>query len=467
MTERSTYPLLGAIQAMNLLEAMERPGCPLCRCVWKSEHQNQNWYVNDGAVDERTLERVKRALGFCGWHTITLTLLEGDAFLWSHLGTTLLYEHLLHYRMLSALQRAASASSRQAASSALWRLALLRLRWELAPRERCPACRDDARAEEEQVAAFAEAWAFHAPLRTHYAASAGLCLPHLVAVKERLWNMKSLEAPAVILPVLFLPIQRQILRLSERLNPPANPEDLDAAMRVLFGAKTALWAEQRSRLHLERPQMRLRCPACSAVDAQMRNELETLLAQPTLPPLCAWHGWLCCQSSFSEHPDLTALVSRTLAARLDALGEGAASSAASTAPASSPCAICSWLQRQEAAIVQEWWQQWCTTQASPTTARVCLPHGRLLLKQCTTPDAFRDVTSTIQSNAEQLAGRLAGYAEHCSESEQGNMLPQEREVWQESTWWFGGLPAAEALLELAEPTSTDGKEQARVERGRR
>jgi len=96
---------LAEFQQTTLQECMQQPGCPLCRAVWKMDAARFGWYVNDGVLDEETQRHVVRAVGFCAPHAIYLSLIEGNDFLWSHLGSCMVYIHVIEYALLPDLER--------------------------------------------------------------------------------------------------------------------------------------------------------------------------------------------------------------------------------------------------------------------------------------------------------------------------------------------------------------------------
>ena len=83
---------------------MQREGCPLCRAVWNMDTARFAWYVNDGVLDEETRRNVVRALGFCTPHALYLSILEGGYFLWSHLGSCIVYLDVIKQALLPTLE---------------------------------------------------------------------------------------------------------------------------------------------------------------------------------------------------------------------------------------------------------------------------------------------------------------------------------------------------------------------------
>lgn len=96
---------LAEFQHTTLLHTLQQPGCPLCQAVWKMDAARFGWYVNDGVLDEETQRNVVRVIGFCGPHALYLSLIEGNDFLWSYLGSCMVYIHVIEYALLSDLER--------------------------------------------------------------------------------------------------------------------------------------------------------------------------------------------------------------------------------------------------------------------------------------------------------------------------------------------------------------------------
>ena len=95
---------LDEYQQAILQECMQREGCPLCRAIWNMDTARFAWYVNDGVLDEETRRNVVRALGFCTPHALYLSILEGGYFLWSHLGSCIVYLDVIKQALLPTLE---------------------------------------------------------------------------------------------------------------------------------------------------------------------------------------------------------------------------------------------------------------------------------------------------------------------------------------------------------------------------
>jgi len=160
----------------RLLEALDKPGCPVCRCVAEDGRRNLTALLYEHVTDAETRRRLRAAWGLCNWHTWMLPTL-GTA----RVGAAILYEDLLRVcaRRVSAL-----GGRRQS------RLGRFKRRWRLAtgsppPAERparraaCPVCTASRNSEGRYLETaldfirdpeFAEA----------YGRSTGLCMPHVL-----------------------------------------------------------------------------------------------------------------------------------------------------------------------------------------------------------------------------------------------------------------------------------------------
>ena len=104
---------LDEFQQMTLYECVRQQGCPLCRATWRMDAARFSWYVNDGVLDEETRRNVVRALGFCAPHALYLSLIEGNGFLWSHLGSCMVYVDVIKHALLPKLERVLSRSGQR------------------------------------------------------------------------------------------------------------------------------------------------------------------------------------------------------------------------------------------------------------------------------------------------------------------------------------------------------------------
>src|SRR5205823_3488452 len=141
-------------------------GCPLCRAIWRMDTTRFAWYVNDGVLDEETQGQVARALGFCAPHALSLSLLEGDDTLWSHLGSCMVYIHVIQYALLPQLQRFLASSGHRFLPPLMSKV-FSRLRHFFHP-DLCPLCFDHRQHETIYTQRFVEAFCSNVGFREMY-----------------------------------------------------------------------------------------------------------------------------------------------------------------------------------------------------------------------------------------------------------------------------------------------------------
>jgi len=166
------------VMYFELLEAFEKPGCPVCARLEEGSLKAMNDLLYEQVTDPATRARLAASRGFCNWHTWMLPRIQN-----SHLGAALIYHHLL----AGALEglRAARPDLR---SPSRWR----RL-WDRTTRKgdeplplvdwwrnrkSCPLCALTRRSEREHLKAML-GFLGEAEFAQGFARSAGLCLPHL------------------------------------------------------------------------------------------------------------------------------------------------------------------------------------------------------------------------------------------------------------------------------------------------
>jgi len=191
---------------VGLEDALRRAGCPICRLRQRTERRYLYNLLYESITDGPIRERLAHALGFCPEHAWLLQAVEQEE--WRDgLGTGILYEDLLG-RIQAPMQGylAPGAKSEQAPLSHWQRLArwlhkygrlgrwlalqldamtpARRLLALLTPLERCPACVAGEQTETTDIIWLVDNLQDSA-FRALYAASDGLCLPHLRAALAR------------------------------------------------------------------------------------------------------------------------------------------------------------------------------------------------------------------------------------------------------------------------------------------
>lgn len=182
-------------RAYDLYEAFSRPGCPVCRLTLDSVHHYLDSLIYEYVNKPATHEVVRAARGFCpahAWHV-------QDAINASALGIAVLYEGVIRH-LLADMGTVEPGGGRRQVSQA---------ESALRPRGPCPACEHQVRVEEHLLrnlmthigaAEFAE----------RFAASAGLCLPHLRQMLEQKGSAEHKAQVLTIQQTIWSALQAQL-----------------------------------------------------------------------------------------------------------------------------------------------------------------------------------------------------------------------------------------------------------------
>lgn len=171
-----------AITVANLIETMNKPGCPICTLERGAARKAVDVFLSEAMMEPKTRENAMRAYGFCPPHTRLLVAADLN-----HSGmplaTNILYEQL-HGRTLKALQ----GWSEQYSGAAFFDRLLRRLGFSLPARPQpvltpsapCPICASVAQTGLNMLASLFEEVEKGTPDLVHaYEHSDGLCLVHL------------------------------------------------------------------------------------------------------------------------------------------------------------------------------------------------------------------------------------------------------------------------------------------------
>jgi len=166
----------------RLLEACDKPGCPVCRSLVDESHGYLDALLYEQVTDPETRRALRASWGFCHRHTWMLLEVEQSLF-----GASIIYEDLvgLVLRATEPLD-----DGRSAPGPARWLAALRRRPRPAAVVERyrgraaCPACVHGADTERRYVDTLVR-FLDEGDLQAAYARPDGLCLPHLVAAVEQ------------------------------------------------------------------------------------------------------------------------------------------------------------------------------------------------------------------------------------------------------------------------------------------
>lgn len=186
MTERDGQAGKKFIGFFRLVDACDRPGCPVCRCLELDARQYLDALLYEQVNDPDTRTRLYASWGFCSWHAWMLRETPTPAF-----GSSIIYEDLLRL-----------------AGQRLGRTSLRRVRGPRAPRARfawlrrlftrsrppvlvelyrrravCPGCREAADSETRYLRAALE-FVDDPEFDRAYERSQGLCVPHAIQALE-------------------------------------------------------------------------------------------------------------------------------------------------------------------------------------------------------------------------------------------------------------------------------------------
>ncbi len=166
----ASSPSLPSRAYHDLLEALSQAGCPVCRLGRQVAAQHLDRLLYESANDPGVRERIRTARGLCHRHAWMMAAIRGG-----NLGIALIYRDVLN-AVLQELGRDASDERRR-----LWPLSPSEgagVSDRLAPQGPCPACTHQGEMEHIYLRELLQR--LDDPrLGPAFAASAGLCLPHL------------------------------------------------------------------------------------------------------------------------------------------------------------------------------------------------------------------------------------------------------------------------------------------------
>jgi hypothetical protein len=165
----------------RLLEALEQPGCPLCRIMEEASASYVDTLFYEQVTDVGVRRKLRQARGLCNWHSWRVKNIPTAA-----LGVAIIAQDLLEEAAAKLAELQRGPFWRRIASRAqaqLSRQSLLAFRRGRQQRNMCPAC--EAVSEHERHALetllnFLDEEAFAQRFETSF----GLCLPHLVRAAE-------------------------------------------------------------------------------------------------------------------------------------------------------------------------------------------------------------------------------------------------------------------------------------------
>ena len=204
-----------ALAVNNLIEAMKKPGCPVCRIFRQASERALESFLWENVNEPDVRQGILDSYGFCPAHTRVMVARE--MFTSSlPLGTNIIYEHLgrVVAGELKALRPGSAAGMTNALGGVL-KKALARLgvaagaQGPLPPRGKCPACQAGDNGADNSLHVLCEeiqkaSAGGNVDVRDTYLTSDGLCLPHLRRAIE--WH--SARFPQAVQLVIDETVQR-------------------------------------------------------------------------------------------------------------------------------------------------------------------------------------------------------------------------------------------------------------------
>jgi len=411
-----------------------------------------SWYVNDGVLDEETRRNVVRAVGFCSPHALYLSLIEGNGFLWSHLGTCMVYIDVLRQALLPELERFLTRSNS-------WLLHPFKLQVffplrHLFHHDLCLLCFDHRHHEAIYQEQFAKAFSNNTGFRQTYLQVDSLCLPHFQQVRSSL----SEESVVRMLDVA----QFHALKQCEQTAAPMVQDQLRQTLCLLYGAEAILWSDFILRAALSPSQVGPPpCLVCQEHEHEMDQISTTLLDRLEEVSqygeegdheglfLCSWHAWEVLKQS-SLQPAVISRLERMLCRTCEAglkdmrkmkLEPGV-------------CQLCSWRSEQERVHVGTLKSQLANPEQQ---VQLCLSHAWALLRQSPEEATAQHVALALLHSVALLGKRLEAYVYKCTERFQDQMQPDELVAWFDAIRWFGGSETAQFLLTSSPARDTEGE----------
>ena len=167
----------------RLVDACQKPGCPVCRCLESDARQYLDALLYEQVNDPDTRSRLYASWGFCSWHTWMLRETPVPAF-----GSSIISDDLL--RLASRrLERALRRPAPESRGPLAWLRRLLARRRPPAlvelyrRRAACPGCLETADSERRYLQAALQ-FVDDPQFDEAYERSQGLCVPHAVRALE-------------------------------------------------------------------------------------------------------------------------------------------------------------------------------------------------------------------------------------------------------------------------------------------
>jgi hypothetical protein len=179
-----------ALSITNLLDAMQQPGCPICRLFRQASRRAVESFLWENVNEPDVRQGIIDSYGFCSPHTRMMAAQE----LYTSsiaLGTNIIYEHLgrITARELEQLRSAGGSSEGMDLGDRLrgWLKNLglpVKGAKQLQPRGICPVCEVGNNAALNSLHVLCEEIISQNDVREKYLASDGVCLNHMRAAIE-------------------------------------------------------------------------------------------------------------------------------------------------------------------------------------------------------------------------------------------------------------------------------------------
>lgn len=169
-----------ALTLVHLEEALQKPGCPICRLGDEAARRSVDGFLWENVNDPESRRPLQEAYGFCPEHTrlLVATEMESSGVL---LGVNLIYESLAR-QALRDLQKGGTLQSPRKGIGG-WLARFWRRSRPSTPqpvRPACPLCRAVEEVQANALVTLMEDLAVHGEhAQALYRQADGLCLPHL------------------------------------------------------------------------------------------------------------------------------------------------------------------------------------------------------------------------------------------------------------------------------------------------
>jgi len=185
----------------GIVEAVQEPGCPVCRTLRNAERRYWSFFLHEGFQDPEAALRVARSIGYCRRHADQLEL-EHDLFAAAK---------LTRASVLGALEQLEPKPGRRSTPAA---------------GSRCPVCRSLVSSEQDALAALGRLLE-DAAFAERYRHSDGLCFDHVgLALTRRTQGAGLIRAHA---RATLDGHEAQLRRLVQSFDYRAKPADAELA----------------------------------------------------------------------------------------------------------------------------------------------------------------------------------------------------------------------------------------------